>query len=983
MTEQPARQLHLNANITDAGKHPSAWRHQRNPLAFLTPEYFVEIATIAERATFDAVFLSDWPALAENPPTKPWQALDPTVVLATVAAATSHIGLIGTASTTYGNPFELARRFASLDHLSKGRVAWNIVTTMHEQSARNFGLDRLPTHAERYAQADEFVDVVTKLWDSWPADGLRPDVEAGVFASAPIPAVDHVGPHFRVGGPLNVPRTPQGRPVLVQAGSSEHGKDLAARWADVVFTVQTVYEDAQAFYADIRSRAERFGRFADSVVVLPGLFPVVGSTEEEAKRRLAELNAQLDYGRELRRIAAQLGVDPDELRLDTPLDLQLVGALDAVPTSHGFLNTTVSFARQSGLTLRELIDRNGGAHRMVIGTPEQISDDIERWFTGRAADGFNLNFDVYPDGLQLFAEHVVPELRRRGIFRHEYTEPTLRGHLGLAPSNRPEGKGRPAAAQQAGSQRSDGRPTGSRSMAQGITGRITGTELIEALDGEQQLTILDLRTPAERAEGHIAVSAGLPYHDLEQRIAHLVPDPATRIVLVSDPEERGVALVERLGYTDVSVLDNGIDGWKAAGGRVYTGTNVRSKTLGEWIEHTYATPTVESATVAAWQAAGEKVVILDTRTPAEYLHHHIPGGYNTGGGAEVTYRAHQVIDDPATKVVVNCQGRTRGIVGAQSLINTPLQNPVYSLYNGTPAWEWAGQPIESGPGPAIPAPDEVGAELREWALETLNRSEATVLAPAEAQAHLDNATTTTYVLDVRSREEYLDGHFAAALAAPGGQLVQATDDYIAVRRSRVVLIDSGDFVRAANTAQWLHYLHDGPLHVVAYDATSQLVRADRVTVPLPADRRVTWDDVTAWRAAEPVRLVDVRESGRYRSAHVAGSVHGRREHLPELAADCGRVVLIGDADFAAEHLAADLPNAWVLDGGIDSVSEELVSDAGEYAGPVVDRTGPPSERGPERDAWYTEYFEWELALLRESEGDSFFDFDAVAAAVRT
>ncbi|MGV9800261.1 LLM class flavin-dependent oxidoreductase [Mycobacterium sp. NPDC003449] len=430
MSIQPARHLHLNANITDAGKHPSAWRHQRDPLAFLTPRYFTEIGRLAEQATFDAVFLSDWPALAENPPAKPWQSLDPTVVLATVAAATTHIGLIGTASTTFNAPYELARRFASLDHLSGGRVAWNIVTTMHPQAAANFGVPSLPGHDERYAQADEFVDVVTKLWDSWPAEGLRPDAASGVFSAEPIPAVDHVGPHYRVGGPLNVPRTPQGRPVLVQAGSSEQGRNLAARWADVVFTVQTVFTDARDFYADINARARGFGRAPGSVLVLPGLFPVVGSTEAEALSRLEEFNAQLDYQRELRRLAGQLGVSVDDLRLDEPLDPRLVSG--SVQGSHGFLNTTVSFAQRSGLTIRELINRNGGAHRMVVGTPEQIADDMQRWFTGRAADGFNLNFDVYPDGLRLFAEQVVPELRRRGLFRREYETTTLRGHLGLA-----------------------------------------------------------------------------------------------------------------------------------------------------------------------------------------------------------------------------------------------------------------------------------------------------------------------------------------------------------------------------------------------------------------------------------------------------------------------------------------------------------------------------------------------------------------------
>jgi rhodanese-related sulfurtransferase len=510
--------------------------------------------------------------------------------------------------------------------------------------------------------------------------------------------------------------------------------------------------------------------------------------------------------------------------------------------------------------------------------------------------------------------------------------------------------------------------------------RITGAELLDALGGtDRQIAILDLRTPAERAEGHIAVSAGASYHDLEQRIGDLVPDVATPIVLVVGPEleDRGVAILEGLGYSDVGVLEDGVDGWKSAGGRVYTGTNVRSKTLGEWIEHTYATPPVESATLAEWLAGGDKVVILDSRTPAEYAHHHIPGGYNTGGGAEVTYRAAQVIDDPTTKVVVNCQGRTRGIVGAQSLINTGIANPVYSLHNGTPAWEWAGQPVEFGEGVDLGAPAEVGADLREWARQTFAAAGAAVIGHQEAQALLDD-DGVTYVLDVRSRDEYADGHFTAAASTPGGQLVQATDDFVAVRRSRVLLVDTGDLVRAANTAQWLRFLHDGPLAVVAYDPAQDLVRADQVAVPVPTDRRVTWDEVSTWRSERSVRLVDVRSSGRYAAGHVAGSVHARREHLDELAADGDRLVLIGDHDFAAEHLGDGVGDVWILDGGIDSVPEDLVTADALHAGAVVDRTGAP-EFGPERDAWYVTYFEWELALLSESEGDPFFDFDAVTS----
>ena len=512
--------------------------------------------------------------------------------------------------------------------------------------------------------------------------------------------------------------------------------------------------------------------------------------------------------------------------------------------------------------------------------------------------------------------------------------------------------------------------------------RITGTELTAALrESTEQLAVLDLRTPADRAAGHIAVSAGLSLHDLEQRIGDLVPFAGTPIVVVGTPavSDRGAAILDRLGYSTVSVLEGGIEGWVAAGGRIYTGTNVRSKALGEWIEHTFATPTVESDTLAAWLADGENVVILDSRTPAEYAHHHIPGAFNTEGGAEVTYRAREVITDPTTKVVVNCQGRTRGIVGAQSLINTGLPNPVFSLHNGTPAWQWAGQSVEFGVGVGLAAPVEVDPLVRRWAAETLAHAGAAVIDHGQAQAYLDE-DRTTYLLDVRAPSDYADGHLDAAISAPGGQVVQGVDDFIAVRRSRVILVDTGDFVRAANTVQWLRFLHDGPVSVLAHDADAELRRPHQVQVAVPDVRRATWEQLVLWQSEGPVRLVDVRPSSRYAAGHVPGSVHARREHLGQLTSGADRVVLIGDADFAAEHLATD-DEVWVLDGGIAAVPEDLVSSDARYAGPVVDRTGAP-DFGPERDAWYVAYFEWELSLLRVSAGDPFFDFDAVAAASR-
>ncbi|MGV9800260.1 rhodanese-like domain-containing protein [Mycobacterium sp. NPDC003449] len=512
--------------------------------------------------------------------------------------------------------------------------------------------------------------------------------------------------------------------------------------------------------------------------------------------------------------------------------------------------------------------------------------------------------------------------------------------------------------------------------------RITAAELLDALqNSDRQIALLDLRSPLERSNGHIAVSAGLPLHELEQRVADLVPNLGTSIVLAGHPEldERGAELLAGLGYRDIALLDNGIDGWKSAGGRIYTGTNVRSKTLGEWIEHTYGTPTVDSETVEAWRTAGEDVVILDSRTPAEYHNHHIPGGHNTGGGAEIAYRAAQVITDPSTKVVINCQGRTRGIVGAQSLISTGIANPVFSLHNGTPAWQQSGLPLVFGPGSDLAAPQSVSPELTAWARRTLAAAQAPVLDAGQVQKHLDDDGSVTYLLDVRSPAEFAAGHFTGAVSSPGGQLVQATDEYVAVHKSRLVLVDTADFVRAANTVQWLRFLHDGPLAVLAVAEDTDLVRPHRPSLPVPTVPTIAAEELAALTSA---RLVDLRSSGRYAAGHLPGSVHARREHLGDLVAAAGGapVVLIGDEDFAAEHVVAGLDgDVRVLEGGIGSVPGALSDQDPRYAGEIVDHTGAP-DFGPERDAWYAAYFAWELGLLEESDGDPFFDFAAVDSA---
>ncbi|MGF6820823.1 FMN-dependent oxidoreductase (nitrilotriacetate monooxygenase family) [Paraburkholderia atlantica] len=425
------RRLHLNTNVTGMGRHPAGWRTLDNPKSIVDLGFFTSIARIAERGKLDAVFLSDALALRGHAH-GPSQSLEPTVLLTALAGVTQHVGLIGTASTTFNDPFNLARRFASVDHLSAGRVAWNAVTTYDPQAAANFSFGEAPDKPARYARAAEFVDVVLKLWDSWEDDALVADRASGLYADpARVHAIGHRGPHFQVRGPLNLPRSPQGRPVLVQAGGSEAGVALAARDADAVFTAQTTFEGAQAFYRDIKARAAAHGRDPAHLLVLPGLYPVIGGTLAEARQRKAEMDALLERSAELAKFAGALGVEPTDLRLDEPLPYELIDSGVRSDVSGGFIRSTVLLARSENLTVRDLLDRNPGAHRMLVGTPETIADDIERWFTGRAADGFNLNADVFPSGLEDFVDQVVPLLQRKGIFRREYEGTTLREHYGL------------------------------------------------------------------------------------------------------------------------------------------------------------------------------------------------------------------------------------------------------------------------------------------------------------------------------------------------------------------------------------------------------------------------------------------------------------------------------------------------------------------------------------------------------------------------
>ncbi|NTI78665.1 LLM class flavin-dependent oxidoreductase [Rhizobium rhizogenes] len=426
------RQLHLNINIVASGRHASAWRLQDPADTVVNIEHFRQIARIAERGTLDALFFADHPSLDDSAAQRPWTALDPTILLTAMAAVTDKIGLVATASTTFDHPYHIARRYASLDHVSGGRAAWNVVTTQHNNSAPNFGLENLPSHADRHKRADEFVSVVTKLWDSWDDDAIVADPVSGRYVDMEkVRPIEHVGDLFSVRGALNVPRSPQGRPVIITAGISEQTQRFASRWADALFTVQRTIEEAREFYAGVKSLTAAAGRDPAHLVVLPGLYPVIGSTEAEAKARKREMDDLVDMEDERIKLAQRFGVDPDRLPFDKPFPDDILDHLSP-HISRGFVENLVREARRENLTVGEVLGRNpNGGHRIVVGSPEQIADDMEHWFQTGAADGYNLNMDAYTSGLELFVEHVVPELRRRGIFRREYSGSTLRDHFGL------------------------------------------------------------------------------------------------------------------------------------------------------------------------------------------------------------------------------------------------------------------------------------------------------------------------------------------------------------------------------------------------------------------------------------------------------------------------------------------------------------------------------------------------------------------------
>ncbi|WP_431958423.1 LLM class flavin-dependent oxidoreductase [Nocardia lijiangensis] len=431
---EPPKTLHLNAFLMSVGHHEAAWRlPESDPRADIDIDHYVRLAQTAERGKFDSIFFADSPVLMGDPGRRPSGKLEPTVILTAVAVQTSRIGLIATASTSYNDPYNLARRFASVDWVSDGRAGWNIVTTAGADAARNFGLDDTPDHKLRYEKAAEFVEVATKLWDSWDDDAIVADKQLGIHADAgKVHKIGHRGRFFQVDGPLNLPRSPQGYPVLVQAGSSEDGKNFAARYAEAVFTAQQTLDDGKAFYTDLKDRARRLGRDPELLKILPGIVPVIGDTERHARELDAEL-AQLispEYAR--RQLAERFALPLEKLDLDSELPENLPTE-DDIEGAKSRFTLIVNLARRERLTLRELITRLGGGrgHRTFAGTAEQVADTIEEWFREGAADGFNVMPAVLPSGLDRFVDEVVPILQARGLFRTDYTATTLRGHYGL------------------------------------------------------------------------------------------------------------------------------------------------------------------------------------------------------------------------------------------------------------------------------------------------------------------------------------------------------------------------------------------------------------------------------------------------------------------------------------------------------------------------------------------------------------------------
>ena len=436
----PDRKLRLGAFMRPVSIHTAAWRYPGGtPDANFNLPAILGFAKKLEQGKFDAFFMADHLAVLNMPiealkRSATVTSFDPLTLLPALAMVTEHLGLIATASTTFEPPYTIARRFASLDHISGGRAAWNLVTTSNPDAALNFGIDEKIDHGQRYRRAREFVDVVTGLWDSFADDAFIRDVNSGVFLDPEkMHILGHKGDYLSVRGPLNIARPPQGWPVIVQAGASEAGRQLAAETAEVIFAAQSTLDTGQQFYADIKGRMIKLGRNPDHLKVLPGAFVVVGETAEEAQKKRALLDSLVHYDSGIASLSIALGHDASGFDPDGPLP--------HIPESNASKSgreRVLALAARENLTVRQLAGRLGGYSGLaMVGTPTMIADQMEEWLITDACDGFNVMFPYLPGGLDDFVDQVVPELQRRAIFRTDYEGRTLRENLGLP---RPENK---------------------------------------------------------------------------------------------------------------------------------------------------------------------------------------------------------------------------------------------------------------------------------------------------------------------------------------------------------------------------------------------------------------------------------------------------------------------------------------------------------------------------------------------------------------
>jgi len=420
---------------TGAWRYPGAWPDMNFNFAHL--KYSIQVL---ERAKFDAFFMADHMAVLNMPldalkRSHTVTSFEPFTLLSALSQATERIGLVATGSTTFDAPYHIARRFASLDHISGGRAGWNIVTTSNPDAALNFGPEEHVEHGERYRRAREFYDVVTGLWDSWTDDAFIRDVDDGIFFDpAKMHVLDHKGEYLSVRGPLNIARPVQGWPVIVQAGASEAGRQLAAETAEAVFTAQSDLAAGRQFYADVKGRMQKLGRSREHMKILPACFVVVGDTVEEARAKRAKLDSLVDYANAIASLSIALGHDASKFDPDRPLP-------DHIPESNASKSgrqRAIDLARRENLTVRQLAQRLGGYSGLaMVGTSKAIADEIEEWLFTEGSDGFTVMFPYLPGGLEDFVAHVIPELQRRGLFRRDYEGTTLREHLGLPrPRNR-------------------------------------------------------------------------------------------------------------------------------------------------------------------------------------------------------------------------------------------------------------------------------------------------------------------------------------------------------------------------------------------------------------------------------------------------------------------------------------------------------------------------------------------------------------------